>query len=163
MKVAIVCSIFLVLVAGQPAFGLAPEPIRICQVDAKGMAAIGEDGIPVCFVIPSQFIVAAGQFMASQTETRTETEQKCLPPKSGPNGETLSVVCQMQDVQIQKQVPRYANLFDLIVKHNVTSLVLPILEQFPPPEVLALKDAAAQYQTKIDAAKAAMLAGASGR
>jgi hypothetical protein len=151
---------------------VTPAPIAICQVnitagaDGKpvfGTVAVGEDQLPVCFVVPGQFLAASAKFRASQAAIVTATEKQCLPPTPGPNGEMEAVACLPQNVQVQKQVPKYANDFDLFVKHFIESLVLPILRDFPPPEVAALKAAAKVYQDRIDAAQAAILAGATGR
>ena len=54
--------------------------------------------------------------------------------------------------------PLYAGFMDLVTKHFISSLVLPLIDRYPSPDLAQAKAAAQQAQAAADAAKMAMLA-----
>ena len=107
---------------------LAAEPITVCQV--------GDDQKPVqgkCFVVPAPVMASFEAFIANQKTVTVGADGK------------------------QVETPKYASVFDLFVKHFIQSLVLPIVELHPTPEVAAAKAAAEAAAKQVDAAKYAAL------
>lgn len=80
-----------------------------------------------CFVVPGDVMDSFDAFVASQNSSVAE-------------GEPL----------------KYANAWDLIVKHFLRSLVLPILDQYPVGDYAVAKANAQQAAAAADAAKAAI-------
>jgi hypothetical protein len=56
---------------------------------------------------------------------------------------------------------KYASWWDFIIKFFINSLVNPMLDQYPPPDVAKAKEAAKAAAEAVDSAKAAILAGQS--
>lgn len=107
---------------------LAAEPITVCQVDSDQKPVQGK-----CFVVPAPVMTSFETFIANQKTVTTDAEGK------------------------QVETPKYASVFDLFVKHFIQSLVLPIVDLHPTPEVAAAKAAAEAAAKQVDAAKAAAL------
>lgn len=107
---------------------LSAEPVMICQ--------IGSDQKPVqgrCFVVPASVMSSFESFIADQKTITTNAQGK------------------------QLEIPKYSSVFDLFVKHFIQSLVIPVIEKYPTPEVAAAKTAAEAAAKQVDAAKAAAL------
>lgn len=109
------------------------QPIKVCQVDPTTNAPIAE----ACFVVPAGVVDSFNKYMAAQQLPRITIDT---------NG-----------VKTTTMVPIYAGFFDLIVKHFIRTLVTPILDQYPPPDIVTLKANAKAAADAVDAAKAAIL------
>ena len=113
----------------------AADPIKVCQVDAT----TNEVNAARCFVVPSGIVDSFAQFITAQvTET---TDEKGVTTKT----------------------PKYSDFWDLVVKHFVNSLVLPVLDKYPTAEMAMLKAQAKAVADAQDAAKAAILASTTGQ
>ncbi|MCL5745168.1 MAG: hypothetical protein M1541_14795 [Acidobacteria bacterium] len=109
------------------------QPIKVCQVDMTTNQPIAE----ACFIVPGGVVDSFNKFIAAQQTPVTTTDEK--------------------GVMIRTMVPIYANLFDLFVKHFIRTLVTPILDQYPPPDLATLKANAKAAADAVDAAKTAIL------
>jgi hypothetical protein len=49
--------------------------------------------------------------------------------------------------------PRYESVLELIVKHNIDSLLLPMLDRYPPPDLELLRQNAEAAKVQYDAAQ----------
>lgn len=108
--------------------GLSAETIKMCQVDEVNKPVQGK-----CFVISEPVMSAFQSFIADSKTTETDAEGN----------------------QVEKF--KYASVYDLLVKHFIDSLVLPMLDRYPTPEVQAAKAAAAAAAAAADSAKLSAL------
>jgi hypothetical protein len=104
------------------------ETIKMCQVDGADKPVQGK-----CFVITEAVLTAFNSFIADNTTTGTDADGN----------------------QVKKA--KYASVHDLLVKHFIDSLVLPMLDRYPTPEVQAAKAAAKAAAEQADSAKFAAL------
>lgn len=134
MKLIIAILLFVVAAVAQPPYA-APVAQTVCVMDTSVTPPVPAvdpiTSVPQCFVIPPSVVAATNQFMTDQKSTDA----------SG----TVTYT--------------YANLWDLITKHFINSLVLPMLDRYPPPDLAAVKAAATAAAAAVDSAKAAILAG----
>lgn len=130
MKTIIVIAIALAF-AAVPSTAQTVEAVKVCQVDT----VTNEPVAGKCFTIPAPVMTAFNSFMAAQTTTTTNAQGESVTASIYPGG-----------------------LFDLLTKHFINSLVLPILDKYPTPELAAAKAQAASIAAQIDSAKAAILA-----
>lgn len=109
------------------------ETAYICHVNPDLTPVIDTSvGRPRCFVVPVPVNQAITKFMLTQVE--------------GLNA----------DGSVKY---RYASWWDLITKHFITTLVNPMLDQFPPADIAKAKADAAAAMAAVDSAKAAILMG----
>lgn len=111
-----------------------PEAVTICQMDltqTPPAPAIDEVlRVPRCFVVPTAVSDSMTKFMVSQT-----------------NGlDTDGNV-----------VYKYASWWDYVIKFFLNKLVLPTLEEFPPPELATAKANAEAAAAAVDATKITIL------
>jgi hypothetical protein len=109
------------------------EPAFVCHVNADMTPIMDQaTGRPRCFVVPVPVSQAITKYMITQT--------------NGLNADgSVSY--------------KYASWWDLIVKHFISTLVNPMLDQYPPDGVAAAKANADAALKAVDAAKAALLQG----
>lgn len=106
-----------------------PTAALVCHIDRNTYTPIVADGKFRCFLVPVAVSAATMRFMLTQTEG-------------------------MENGKIKY---KYASWWDFVVRHFVTTVVLPHLEQFPPPELAAAKAQAEAAIKAVDAAKAAII------
>jgi hypothetical protein len=118
-----------------------PVSVTICQMDvssadpATGKMLPSIDGVtgqPRCFVVPQPVAESSVRFMLAQT-----------------NGLDAS----------GNVVYKFANWWDFILKDFLNAVVMPMIDQFPPPNVAQAKAQAAAAAAAVDAAKAAVMQG----
>lgn len=107
---------------------LSAETMTVCEVDSGYKPVQGK-----CFVVPAPVMDSFNKFVADNKVTTTDADGKSV------------------------ETPKYASVWDMLVKHFVGTLVLPILDRYPTPEVAAAKAAAENAAKQIDAAKASAL------
>lgn len=106
----------------------AQTTMKVCAVDAADKPIAGK-----CFVVPAPVLASFEKLVAEQNAA-------AVGPADAP-----------------PQPPKYAHVWDMIVKHFIQSLVLPVLDRYPTPEVAAAKAAAELAAQQADAAKYAAL------
>jgi hypothetical protein len=111
------------------------EAAYICHVNPNFTAIVDpETSLPRCFVVPVPVSQSITRHMLSQTT----------------------------GLDAQGNVTyKYASWWDFIIKFFINSLVNPMLDQYPPPDVAKAKEAAKAAAEAVDSAKAAILAGQS--
>lgn len=106
----------------------AQTTMKVCAVDAEYKPIAGK-----CFVVPAPVLASFEALVAEQ------------------NAATAGAI------GTPPQPPKYASVWDMIVKHFVATLVLPVLDRYPTPAVAAAKAAAEAAARQADAAKYAAL------
>jgi len=110
------------------ALALSAETMTVCEVDASQKPVQGK-----CFVVPAPVMASFTSFVNDQKTSSVDADGKSV------------------------ETPKYASVWDMIVKHFIGTLVMPILDRYPTPEVAAAKTAADNAAKQIDAAKASAL------
>lgn len=118
------------------ALAVAGQSQTICQMNKDGTAPdVDANGKQLCFVIGPSVQESAGKFLATQTETTTDS-----------NGN-------------QTVAPKYSSFWDFFSRQFFTLVVLPILDSYPPTSMQTAKANAEAAQKALQAAKLAALKG----
>jgi hypothetical protein len=113
-----------------------PEEVTVCQMDTTktplAPAVDSGTGLPRCFLVTQGVSEAMTKFLLTQTNGLDA------------NG---------------KVAYKYASWWDYVVKVKINSMMMPLIDDYPPANVVAAKAAAAAAASAVDAAKAAILQG----
>jgi hypothetical protein len=113
---------------------VTPAAVTICQMNMEvtpPVPSVDEaTGLPRCFIVPEAVAVSTVKHMLTQTNGLDADGNVAY---------------------------KYANWWDFMTKFFIDKLVLPMLDEFPPPNVAEAKANAAAAVASVDAAKALVI------